>query len=354
MLRAVLLLVVCLPLAAQPTLSLEQVERIRALAASELERSGAPGFALAVGLKNQLVFEEGFGLADVEQNVPAHAHTRFRTASIAKPMTATAVLQLAEQGRVDLDAPISRYVLEFPHSSVTVRDVLGHLGGIRHYRGDEFASVRRYGSLNEALAVFLGDDLLFEPREKFSYTTYGYNLLGAVVERASGEEFVSYLNRRVFEPAGMTRTIPDDLYAVVPFRTRFYRRAGEEKTLENSQPADTSVKIPGGGLLSTAADLVRFAGAVSAGRLLKPATVREAFTAQKLRSGEDGPVGLGWFVEERRPGVKMVGHGGGQQGTTSRLALLPETGTIVAVMTNMEGYPQLPDFATKLLDLLEP
>ena len=338
---------------AQPALPSAKIAAIRSLAEAELARSGAPGFAIAVGLNNQLAWEEGFGLADVEHGVRAQPHTRFRTGSIAKPITATAVLQLAESGRIDLDAPISRYVPEFPHDEVTARHVLGHLSGIRHYRGDEFASVRRYESLTDALQVFVQDDLLFSPGREFSYTTYGYNLLGAVVERTSGEDFMEYIARRVFEPAGMTRTVADDHYRIVAGRTRFYRRVGDERQLENAQPADTSVKIPGGGLLSTACDLVRFAGAVNSGRLLEDVTVERAFVAQKLNSGEEGAVGLGWFVDEFQ-GERRVGHGGGQQGTTARLELLPESGTIAVILSNLEAYPEMQVLTDRLLEIIKP
>ena len=318
------------------------VERVR------LEAK-VPGLSAAVGFDGELQWERGFGSADLENDAPATAQTLFRTASIAKPMTATALLSLVEEGRVDLDAEIQRYVPSFPKKRwpLTLRQLLGHIGGVRHYEGEEFASVKRYTDILTALEIFRDDPLLFEPGTDYSYTTYGFNLLGAAVESAAGEPFMDALRQRVLEPAGMWNTQVDDVLAVIPGRTRFYR-LGDDGTLYNAGLTDTSNKIPGGGLLSTSGDLVRFALATHKSALLKPETVVEMWTAQKLRSGKPGRHGLGWGVDED-DGEKRVSHGGGQQGTTTNLTILVKDGVTVAIMTNREGFGGLRSLVDEIL-----
>ena len=165
-------------------------------------------------------------MADVENFVPMTPMTTIRLGSISKPITAIAVMQLVEQGKMDLDGEIQRYVPSFPKKQwpVTIRELLGHLGAVRHYQGDdEEGSTRHYTDRTEPLKIFAGDPLLFEPGTRFSYTTYGFNLLGAAVENASGEKFLDYLQAHIFQPAGMDHIRDDNVYAIIPHRARGYR-----------------------------------------------------------------------------------------------------------------------------------
>lgn len=319
------------------------IERTRA-------EAKVPGLTVAIGFDGALRWERGFGEADLENASPVQAHTLFRTASIAKPMTAVALLSLMEQGKIDLDAEIQRYVPSFPKKRwpLTVRQLLGHIGGVRHYQGQEFASTTHYTDVLTPLAIFNDDPLLFEPGAQYSYTTYGFNLLGAAVERVAGEPFVEALRKRVLEPAGMWDTRVDDVTAVIPGRTRFYRLS-EDGAVENAGLTDTSNKIPGGGLLSTSADLVRFALAARSGALLKNDTVEEMWTAQKLANGEDGRHGLAWVVDGSN-GELRVSHGGGQQGTTTNLTLIVKDGVAVAVMANLESFGGMRELVDGILE----
>ncbi|MGH9672891.1 MAG: serine hydrolase domain-containing protein, partial [Bryobacteraceae bacterium] len=301
-------------------------------------RQGIPMITAAVATGGELRWANGYGLSDVENNVPAKAATVHRLGSISKPITAVAALQLYESGRLDLDAPVQKYVPGFPLKPwpITSRQLLGHLGGIRHYNGeDEVNSTRHYRNLIDPLAIFQRDALVAEPGTRYNYTTYGYVLLGAVVEAASGARFMDYLRERVFLPAAMDRIRDDHPFALIPNRARGYRRYATGQ-LENCALADTSNKIPGGGLCSTTEDLVKFALAVRRGTLLKPETVEMMFTRQKLRDGTETPYGLGWNVPAVEGGRRIVMHGGGQQGTSTVLAMLPREGAAVALMCNLE------------------
>jgi CubicO group peptidase (beta-lactamase class C family) len=155
------------------------------------DASDTPGLAVAVGMDGEVVWSAGFGYADLEQGVAVDpAATLFRIGSVIKPMTAHAVAQLVHAGKLDLDAPVQDYVPGFPHkrAPVTTRHLLAHLSGIRHYGGDEFLGRDKYETVNAGLAIFKDDPLLHEPGERYLYSSYGYNLAGAVVEGAAGQE----------------------------------------------------------------------------------------------------------------------------------------------------------------------
>jgi len=257
-------------------------------------------------------------------------------------------MQLVEKDKMQLDAPIQRYVPSFPQKQwpVTVRQLLGHLSGVRHYVGDaELDSTRHYGDLTAPLKIFAEDLLLFEPGTKYSYTTYGFNLLGAAVESVSRIKFADYLRVNIFKPAAMSHIGPDDVYAIVPHRARGYRLTANQQ-LENCALADTSNKIPGGGMLSTAGDLVAFALALNSGKLVAPKTRDLMFTAQHLRDGvRDGArddsashYGMGWSIAEFE-GRRVAAHGGGQQGISTYLMLFPDESLSIAVMLNRERAP---------------
>lgn len=334
------------------TLDAARVAELERLIERARIQANVPGLSAAVGFDGRLQWEEGFGSADLENGARSGADTLFRTGSIAKPMTAVALLTLEEQGKIDLDAEIQTYVPSFPRKRwpLTVRQVLGHLGGVRHYQGEEFASTRHYQDIVTPLAIFKDDPLLFEPGTDYSYSTYGFNLLGAAVESAAGEPFMEALRKRVLDPAGMWNTQADNAAAVIPGRTRFYR-VDENGALHNAGLADTSNKIPGGGMLSTSADLVRLALAVHGGRLLRPETVEEMWTAQRMRDGKTGRVGLGWFVDDQS-GERRASHGGGQQGATTNLTIVAGDGVAVAVMTNLESFGGLRDLIGGILEIV--
>lgn len=313
-----------------------RIEAVEAAISAEMARAGIPGLSAAIGLSGDLKWSSGYGLADVENSVPAKAETAYRLASVTKPMTAVTVLRLAEQGKLDLEAPIQRYVPSFPDKGrpITPRLLLGHLGGIRHYSEGEFVSTRHYESVVDALAVFRDDPLAFEPGTKFHYTSYGYNLLGAAAEGAAGRPFLDELHEAVLLPAGMNRTRADDHYEIIPNRAAGYIRtaAGE---LANSALADTSAKIPGGGLSSTAPDVARFGLALIGSRLVRNETLGAMLTPQKTRDGRSTGSGLGLFLGERG-GRREAWHTGGQQRVSTILFLQPDTGLVVALLTNLE------------------
>jgi CubicO group peptidase (beta-lactamase class C family) len=210
------------------------------------------------------------------------------------------------------------------------------LGGIRHYRDDaEFYSTRHFDSVTDSVQQFAGDDLVAEPGTKYQYSTFGFVLAGAAIEAASGTAFPEYLRRNIFEPAGMTNTRTDDVYEIIPNRARGYRRTADGKVV-NASFMDSSNKVPGGGLISTAEDLVRFALAVAEHRLLKQSSVELMFTPQTTPDGHSTGYGLGWGLPKTGKHLAAV-HSGGQAGVSTYLWSLPGEKLAAAMMFNLQG-----------------
>jgi len=346
----------------------DPLQQISPIVQELCSRTGAPGISVAVSVENELRFAQGFGYADLEHGIPVTTETRFRTASIAKPLTAVVVLALSEARQIDLDLEVQEYAPTFPEKQwpVTTRQLLGHLGGVRHYKSSaESLSTSHYQSVNDGLKVFSGDPLKHQPGSKFLYSTFGYNLLGAIAEGAGGEGFMALLHRYVLEPSGMEQTVEDDHSAIIANRSRGYIRSkknarlkslphgdGYAQRIENAPLHDTSMKIPGGGLLSTSGDLVRFATSVNTGRLLSPSGCQQMWTRQTKLDGTSTAYGLGWKIGQHK-GWKLVSHSGGQAGTSTLLILFPETGIAVALMCNLQDVA-LTATAKKIADLFLP
>lgn len=317
-------------------------------------RLGIPGLtaALAHATAPDVVWSEGYGLSDVENDVPALPLTAYRLASLSKPITAIAVMQLAEQRRLDLDAPIQRYVPSFPEKPwpVTARRLLSHQGGVRHVADEEWGSTRHYRSVAAALDVFKDDPLLAQPGTRAIYSTYGYNLLGAAVEGVTGGSYLAYVRDAVLQPAGADGIRDDDPYDLVRHRAHGYRRERDE--LRNAILADTSNKVPGGGLLGTAGDMARVGAALLAHRLVQPATLRAMFEPQKLADGRPTEYTLGLRATTRR-NRREIWHHGGQPRVSNLLYMVPARGLVIVLLCNLEGVaPGLLDLARELADLV--
>src|SRR5437773_5338012 len=327
-----------------------KIAKIEAAIMALMSSKHIPGLSIAIASDNQLRWQSGYGMADLENSVPAKTGTVYRTASVAKPITAVAVMQLVEKGKIDLDAPIQKYVPTFPIKPwpITTRQLLGHLSGIRNYKQNEFPnqydSTRLYSSLTESLNIFKDDPLDFEPGTKYSYTTFGYIVLGTVIEGASGMSYVDYMRENVFKPAKMIHTQADNVYDIIPNRARGYHPKVYGKfdgNLRNADLADTSYKIPAGGLVSTVADLANFAIAVQNGVLIKKETFEQMSTPQKTADGKATPYGLGWYIDGVGDRKGLVWHGGVQAGVTSMLFILPKERLALVILTNLEGGGRL-------------
>jgi CubicO group peptidase (beta-lactamase class C family) len=322
--------------------------------------NSTPGVSVAVVENGAVEWTAGFGTADLEDFVPATSHTLYRLASISKSITATAALLLWQQGKLDLDAPVQKYCPSFPKKDekdapITTRELLGHLGGIRHYKSGsqddpEVGNTKHFlNPIQGGIDFFKNDPLIAKPGTEFHYSTQGFTLVGCAIEGASGENYVDYVRKNVLTPAGMTHTVVDDRFAVVPFRTRFYSK-DKSGAITNADFLDSSYKIPGGGWLSSADDMAQFEVAMLNDRLVARSTRDLMWTPLKPTDGKDDPYALGWGTGKDL-GVLDVGHGGGQQGTSTFFMIIPERRAGVVVLINLdEGHAS--DLATELMKIV--
>ena len=327
----------------------QQAPAINGLVTSYVSDHHVPGLSVAVIDRGRVILTQGYGLADVENTVPATADTVYRIASISKSITATAAMKLVAAGKLDLDAPIQRYCPDFPKKPwpITARELLSHQSGIRDYRNEEESiNTRHYTSIKEALTQFAGDPLEFEPGTEMQYTSYGYIVLGCVIEGASGTSYDRYMHLAIFEPAQMPATRLDDVFAIIPHRARGYRVSASGE-LQNSVFVDVSSKPPGSGINSSARDMGNFVAALYSAGLVPNAVLDQMLTPATTRDKKPTIYGLGFFRGGpigRYRGLQEAGHGGEQQGVSSVLYLLPERQFGVVILSNLERQQSSLDF----------
>jgi serine beta-lactamase-like protein LACTB, mitochondrial len=350
------------------------VHEARELVLEFMAERGAPGLAVAVAVEGDLVWSEGFGYANVEHRVPVTPLTRFRSGSTAKPFTAAAIGILVERGELDLDEPVQAYVPHFPEKEwpVTTRQLAGHLAGIRHYPddGDEFLSAHRYTGVDEALEIFQDDPLLFEPGTDYSYSSYGWNLISAVIEGASGRDFLELMHEEVFRPLNMVSTLADHSDSIVHHRVSHYERTGGapsyrtrptgwgdgegQGALFNAPYVDNSNKWAGGGFLTNPVDLVRFGSGHLPGADYHDEDVLALLhTSMVTADGEETGYGIGWRMGNDVDGRPTVGHGGGSVGGTTSLLTFPESGVVVAIQANLTNA-QFGGLPSRVAELFHP
>ena len=314
---------------------------------------GSPGMSVAVVVDGRIAWARGFGLADVENDVEAGPDTVYRIASISKPLSATAVLQLVEQGRLSLDDSVTKHVPSFPDRGlgITLRHLLTHTSGIRHYQDGEMNLKVHFDTISDALEIFKDDPLLFTPGTKYSYSSYAYNLLGAVVERTSGLTFDAYMKEKVWGPAGMNATRLEHQGEIVPRRARQYVRSGNE-SVRNAPFADLSVKWAGGGMISTVEDLARFAIALDEGILLKSETLEAMYEPMALADGSRTEYGLGWDTRLDGKGRRWIAHGGGATGGSTYILRLPEKRFAIVIAANVQDAGDRRVLGMKIAELV--
>jgi CubicO group peptidase (beta-lactamase class C family) len=289
-----------------------------------------PGLGVAVAVNGAIVWSQGFGYADLETKTPVVSTTRFRIGSVSKPLTAAGLALLVERGAIEMDAPVQKYIPDFPQheAPITIRLLAGHLSGIRNYRGNEAISNKAYPNLRSALKIFEGDPLVSPPGTKFNYSSYNWNVIGAAMESASKQDFLRYMESNVFKPLEMTHTGPDLAGVADLNRAHFYEMDSSGKFII-APKVDCSSKWPSGGILSTAEDLARFGSAISKSGFLKTESLKLLFTSQTTSDGKPTHYGVGWFL-----GQTLRYHEGDSIGGTSVLLLLPSFGTVVAIVSN--------------------
>ncbi|HKG21260.1 MAG TPA: serine hydrolase domain-containing protein, partial [Blastocatellia bacterium] len=282
---------------------------------------------------------------DLEQRVPVTPRTRFRLGSVSKMLTAAAVARLYQEGKLDLDAPIQKYVPTFPDKGapVTTRQLAGHLAGIRHYQGKDYSNGRNidfehYDKVIDSLKIFQDDPLVAPPGSRYQYSTFGYTLISQAVEGAAGRGFLDYMDEEVFRPLGLRHTGADRSESITPDRTRFYQRGPGGKQA-NAPFVDSSYKWAGGGFLSTAEDLVSFGSSHLRPGFFKRETLDLLFTTQRTADGKETGVGIGWRIGTDSLARRVIHHAGSISGGRSVILIFPAEGVVVALLSNLGDSP---------------
>ncbi|HYO54728.1 serine hydrolase domain-containing protein [Archangium sp.] len=314
----------------------EEVRRVLdALVRAELAREPHTGLAVGV-LRGEQRWVGAYGLRDVARGLPATPRTTWRMASITKSFTAVAMLQLVERGLIDLDADIRTLVSSWPEKRwpVTVRQLLGHLGGVTNY--GRFGPSHDSGPVDTAgaLALVAGYELEAEPGTRFIYSTWAYNLLGAAIEAVSGQSYGEYLQEHVFGPAGMVHAALDDRRTRDEHHATGYRLRDGQRVA--SKVIDVSGRFAGGGIRASIEDLLGFGGALLDYRLVSRTSTGRMQTPMSTRDGRLTDYGMGFATWPLR-GHYVVAHSGAQPETSTLLLLLPGEDVAIALASNVEG-----------------
>jgi CubicO group peptidase (beta-lactamase class C family) len=316
----------------------ETLEELEAFIEARMAEQPSAGMSVGFLLDGK-TWTRGFGFRDVARKLPATPKTSYRMASVTKPMTAIAAMRLVELGKLKLDRDIRGYLPSWPKKRwrLTTRHLLGHTAGIRHYVNCRLECHHKTAHTTEqSIDIFRARALEFEPGSEYMYSSYGYNLAGAVMEQASGESYEELLHKHIFHPAGMGRSgVERDASLSVKERAAGYRVRGGE--LRPSERVDISSRFAGGGTRSTVEDMLRFAGAYLDGTLLSEASRREVETPMWTTDGVLTDYGLGFAVIPQS-GRFVLMHGGGQPETATLLVLYPAERFAVAMAANVEGF----------------
>jgi CubicO group peptidase (beta-lactamase class C family) len=322
----------------------DAIQRAREIVRASVIAKNLPGVSVAVGVGGDIVWAEGFGWADLEKRTPVTPATRFRIGTASTALTSAAVGRLLEQKRLDLDEEIQTYVPEFPtrESPVTLRQLMGHLAGIRNDGGDEGPLLSQHCKRPvEALDAFARRPLLFEPGSQYRYSSYGWIVMSAAIETAAQEPFLTVMQKQVFDPAGMHETVADSSTPMAERATPYFPRFAADPRYGPDVMRDIDLSCYAGAsvFVSTPSDLVRFGIAINDGRLLQPATVESLQTSQRLPSGQETGYGLGWDLETvmlNGEPARTVGHDGDVLGgLAASLMTFRERRIVIAVASNI-------------------
>lgn len=330
-----LLLFFITPIHAQSDSTLQFLQQ---LADEAITQGTYAGLSIGYQLAGEEPLVATAGFRDMEERLVYEATTENRIASISKTITAVAILQLQEQGKLDVDEPLSTYLPSFPRGSeITVRQLLQHTSGVAHYENGETESTISYPDMHTAVDVFVERSLAHEPGTAYLYSTYGYVVLGLLIENISGMTYERYLQDHIFSIAGMSQTRIEYKYNNENHNcSQLYTRKRNGK-IKIAKVNNLSNRIPGGGITSTVPDLLRFGQALMDGRLLSKESFTSMCTPSEVDCGDNNPYGIGFFlyhIKAEAPWGMFVGHSGTQTGVSAQLMLMPEQGISVVALSN--------------------
>ncbi|MFN0111449.1 MAG: serine hydrolase [Blastocatellia bacterium] len=301
-------------------------------------KANEPGAAVIAVKDGQVVFRKGYGMANLELGVAIEPDMIFRIGSITKQFTAVATLMLMEQGKLNLSDEITKFLPDYPTQGhkITIEHLLTHTSGIKSYTGlAEWRPLwRKDLKMTELIDIFKNQPMEFAPGEKWNYNNSGFVLLGAIIEKISGQSYADFVEKNIFAPLGMKQSFYDNTQRVIPRRAAGYSK--NANTYANAEYLSMSHPHAAGSLMSTVDDLAKWDAALYTEKLVKQTSLKKAWTAFVLNDGKPTTYGYGWGVNTLQ-GMQMLAHGGGINGFTCDAVRLPETRVYVAILTNREG-----------------
>jgi len=313
----------------------QQIDTAVELSTQFLKDQQIPGMAISVSHKGKMIWSKGFGYADVKTKKKVIPNTtQFRVASISKTLTALAMAKLVDDKKLNFNTSLYEYIPDFPKKKYdfTVKQVAGHIAGIRHYKGMEFLLNKKM-SIVEGLDVFKNDSLLFKPGTKYKYSTYGWNLLSVAVQNASGEKYIDYMTKAVFAPLKMNQTSLGFSDKEMPNRTSFYIKQYGKVNI--APQVSNEFKAAGGGFVSTTEDLILFGNEIINPKTVSKEVLTEMVTPLELSTGKKTNYGIGIGVLKLKNNVLRYSHSGGGMGATAFLLIYPEKDMVISILTNL-------------------
>jgi CubicO group peptidase (beta-lactamase class C family) len=337
--------------------------KIDAVAKQEVDLGHVAGASVAVLRSGQLVFSKGYGRSNLELAAPVTATTVFRIGSLTKQFTAAGILLLAEHGKLKIDDKLSLYLPNFPRANeVTLRDLLNHTSGIHNFtEGPMIDEISTRGATVQQLVAGIADQSPlydFDPGNGWWYSNSNYALLGAVIEKASGESWATFMQKEIFDKLGMADTAADDASDVVRGRATGYKlMGGVPGKFRNADFTDMSVPYAAGALRSTANDMARWNAALFGGKLLKPSSLKEMLAPGRLRNGAENQTAIAWpggkassppagFVpgsyafgldHHSENGRSVIGHAGSIAGFDAVMQTYVDKDLTIIVLSNTDG-----------------
>jgi CubicO group peptidase (beta-lactamase class C family) len=307
------------------------------------------GLSVAIVKDGKVIYAKGFGWKNMAKKIPASDITRYRLASVSKPITSLLAFELIRKDRLELDFMVKRYLRSLPTGhNYSTRHILGHLSGIRHYKDDDKTSSvsTHYVRMKDACGLFINDKLLFDPGDKYDYSTHAYSVLGWLIESLVDKPFRQYAVER-FRAWGLTDLSPELSALQGVNRSEIYKV--DDGKLKVSKRDDISWKYPGGGYECSARDMANLSIKVMEGKIIDRSYLDSVVWKSQTAGGESTGFGLGWDVGSRN-GRRVVAHSGAQNGASSNWRLLPDDGIAVVVLSNTR-HDGTGDLARTLADL---
>lgn len=302
---------------------------------AEMAKRHIPGLSLLVVRDGKTIRAQGYGLSNVELQVPVKPETVFQSGSMGKQFAATAVMMLVEEGKIQLDDPLTKYFADAPPAwkEVTVRELLSHTAGFTDY--PKTFDFRRDRTEAEMLKIVEKIPLAYPPGTKFAYSNLGYLTLGILIHHVTGEFYGDFLQRRIFQPLGMMTTRIISEADIIPNRAAGYRLVkGELKNQEWVAPSLNTTAD--GSLYFSILDLAKWDAALNTEKLLKSSSLQEMWTPAKLKNGlaNSDNYGFGWFIDSIR-GHRIIEHEGEWQGFATQISRYVDDHLSVIVLTNI-------------------